>query len=186
MPIRLPFAQRSIGLAIATIALLVLATPPVCAQAARATVILPGYRGVVKLDTVGTTETVANSAGEVFTSVRAAFDSLGIEQQVRDSAGGMVGNLELQLTRRFAGKPMSYWVDCGVGHTGPTANAYRVHLAMLVFITGAAGSGSTVRAAVASGAQAFGGPLADPIACQSTGRLEGVVMSVVRDRRMPR
>lgn len=183
---RLLLAQRSIGRVIAAVTLLVLAGAPMHAQAARATVILPGYRGVVKLDTVGTTESVAMSSGAVFTAVRAAFDSLGIEQQLRDSAGGTIGNLELQLTRRFAGKPMSYWVDCGVGHTGPTANAYRVHLAMLVFIAGAAGGGSTLRAAVAAGAQAYGGPLADPIACQSTGRLEGVVMSVVRDARMPR
>ncbi len=148
--------------------------------------ILPGFRGVVKLDTVGTSESVPQSAGEVFAHVRAAFDSLGIEQQVHDSATGVVGNLELRLTRRMAGKPMSHWVDCGVGHTGPTANLYRVHMALLVTVSAASGGGSSMRTAVAAGAQAFGGPLADPIACQSTGALEDVVSNVVRAHHMPR
>lgn len=166
--------------------LLVLSSVPVPAQSTPATVILPGFRGVVKLDTVGTTASVPAPAGVVFASVRAAFDSLGIAQQYHDSSAGVVGNLELQLTRRMAGKAMSYWVDCGVGHTGPTANVYRVHLALLVTVSPASAGGTSMRTAVAAGAQAYGGPLGDPIACQSTGRIEDVVQSVVRDHRMPR
>lgn len=177
--------SRSIALVVVA-GLLALGSASARAQATPATVILPGFRGVVKLDTVGTVESVPGPAGAVFSMVRAAFDSLGIAQQVHDSTAGVVGNLELQLTRRMAGKPMSYWVDCGVGHTGPTANQYRVHLALLVTVAPSSAGGASMRTAVAAGAQAYGGPLGDPIACQSTGRLEDVVHSVVRDHRMPR
>lgn len=153
------------------------------AQSAGATVVLPGFRGVVRLDTVGTSESVPRAPGEVFAAVRAAFDSLGVEQAVHDSSTGVVGNLELRLTRKMAGRPMAHWVDCGVGHTGPTANLYRVHLAILVWVTPAVSGGTSLKTAVAAGAQALGGPLADPIACQSTGAIEDVVMNVVRTHR---
>jgi hypothetical protein len=160
-----------------------LSPSPGRAQSTGATVVLPGFRGVVRLDSVGTSESIPGGPGEVFSAVRAAFDSLGIEQALHDSSGGVVGNLELRLTRKMAGRPMSHWVDCGVGHTGPTANLYRVHLAILVWVTPASEGGSKLKTAVAAGAQALGGPLADPIACQSTGALEDVVLAVVRSHR---
>lgn len=183
---RSPLHARSTLLAVLGGSLLTLGSASARAQSTPATVILPGFRGVVKLDTVGTAESIPAPAGQIYSSVRAAFDSLGIAQQLHDSAAGVVGNLEMQLTRRMAGKAMSYWVDCGVGHTGPTANVYRVHLALLVTISPSSAGGSTMRTAVAAGAQAYGGALADPIACQSTGRLEDAVQSVVREHRMPR
>ncbi|MEP7384670.1 MAG: hypothetical protein ABI910_23570, partial [Gemmatimonadota bacterium] len=160
--------------------LLVPAIVPATAQGVSATVVLPGFRGVVRMDTVGTTESVPGSVGQVYAAVRRAFDSLGVAQALNDSTRGLVGNLELRLLRRFAGQPMSRWVDCGVGHTGPTANLYRVHLALLATVSPAPGGGANLKTSVAAGAQALGGPLADPIACQSTGAIETRLTELVR------
>lgn len=158
------------------------AASPASAQALNATVMLPGFRGVVRLDTVGTAVAVNAPPGAVFTALRYALDSLAVEAAVRDSAAGLVGNLGLKLTRRFAGKQMSTWVDCGIGHTGATANAYRIHLAILAGVAAASDGGSRVRVAVAAGAQAFSGPLGDPIACESTGAIENRILELVRQR----
>ncbi|HPV74317.1 MAG TPA: hypothetical protein PLX31_05465 [Gemmatimonadaceae bacterium] len=158
------------------------AASPARAQALNATVMLPGFRGVVRLDTVGTAVAVNAPPGAVFTALRFALDSLGVEVAVRDSAAGLVGNLGLKHTRRFAGKQMSTWVDCGIGHTGATANAYRIHMAILAGVAAAGDGGSRVRVAVAAGAQAFSGPLGDPIACESTGAIENRILELVRQR----
>lgn len=150
------------------------------AQSLNATVILPGYRGVVRMDTIGTPVAIGAATGAVFSALRHAMDSLGVAATVRDSAAGLVGNLGLKVVRRFAGKPMATWVDCGIGHTGPTANAYRVNMAILAGVAKGADGSSTVRVAVAAGAQAFSGPLGDPIACESTGAIEQRMLDVVR------
>lgn len=151
------------------------------AQTLNATVVLPGFRGVVRMDTIGTQPTVVRGAtANVFTALRHAFDSLGVEAAVADSASGLIGNLGLKVTKRFAGKQMSTWVDCGIGHTGPTANAYRVNLAILAGVAPAREGGTSVRIAVAAGAQAYSGPLGDPIACESTGAIERRLLDLVR------
>lgn len=150
------------------------------AQSPNPTVVLPGFRGVVRMDTVGTPEVVRAAPATVFAALRLAFDSIGVDPVVHDPTQGYVGNLGLKVTRRLAGQPMSRWVDCGTGHTGPTANAYRVHLAVLASVTAEPDGNSRVRVAVAAGAQAFSGPLGDPIACESTGALEQRIFELVR------
>ena len=152
------------------------------AQGPRATVVLPGYRGVVVLDTVGLTRAVPGTTGALFAAVRGALDSLRIPVALADSARGLLGNLEWTGARRFAGQPMARWIDCGIGPSGPTANAYRIHLALLATIV-AGGGRPTVHVALAAGAQAFSGPLGDPIACQSTGRLEELLLAAAEARR---
>ncbi len=150
------------------------------AQSPNPTVVLPGFRGVVRMDTVGTPEVVRGAPAAVFAALQLAYDSLGVETAVRDANRGYIGNLGLKLTRRFAGQAMSRWVDCGTGHTGPTANAYRVNMALLANVTPEPGGNTRLRIAVAAGAQAFSGPLGDPIACESTGAIEQRILEIVR------
>lgn len=150
------------------------------AQSPNPTVVLPGFRGVVRMDTVGTPELVRAAPAAVFAALQLAFDSIGVDPAVHDPMQGLVGNLGLKVTRRLAGQPMSRWVDCGTSHTGPTANAYRVHLAILASVTAGPDGNSRVRVAVAAGAQAFSGPLGDPIACESTGALEQRIVDLTK------
>ena len=175
-----PMVARLLTLGVT--AFLAVATPrPVVGQSLNATVVLPGFRGVVRMDTISIVPTAVRGApGPVFAALRRALDSLGVEAAVADAAAGLIGNLGLKATRRFAGKQMSTWIDCGIGHTGPTANAYRVHLAILAGVAANKDGGSSVRIAIAAGAQSFSGPLGDPIACESTGAIERRLLDLVR------
>lgn len=150
------------------------------AQGVRATVVLPGFRSPVLLDTVGVSHRIAAPRTVVFSALRAAFDSIGVRPTSADSARGLIGNLEIQATRRLAGQALARWVDCGVSHTGPTANAYRVHLAILATLAPDGEDATTMRIAIAAGAQAFSGPLGDPIACETRGALEERIERLVR------
>lgn len=149
------------------------------AQGVHATVILPGFKSPVRLDSVGQAAQVAAPKGNVFHALRAAFDSIGVQATVDDSASGVIGNLELKLTRRFAGEPMSRWFDCGIGQNGPTANAYRIHAAVLAMLSPSGEAATSLRIAIAAGAQAFSGPLGDPIACETRGALEEKIQRIV-------
>lgn len=179
--VRLTSAAAALVVVASMLTLATLAPRRAEAQVLNATVMLPGFRGVVRMDTVALAPTVVRgSPGTVFNALRRALDSLGVEAAVADSASGLVGNLGLKVTKRFAGKQMSTWVDCGVGHTGPTANAYRVNMAILAGVAANKEGGSNVRIALAAGAQAYSGPLGDPIACESTGALERRILEMVR------
>ena len=152
------------------------------AQTGSPTVILPGFRSVVRMDTVGTPEVLPGTPGAAYAALAAAFDSLGIERPISDAAAGYVGNMGLKVTRRFLGQSLSHWVDCGIGPTGPTANLYRIHLSILAMVRRGTDGATELRPAVAAGAQAYSGPLGDPIACQSTGALERRIIELVRAR----
>lgn len=141
-------------------------------QKVRATVILPGFKSPILMDSVGQVFKMAASRGAVFHALRAAFDSIGVQTTVADSVSGVIGNMELKLTRRFANESMSKWFDCGIGANGPTANSYRVHVAILGMLTGTGDASTDMRVAIGAGAQAFSGPLGDPIACETRGALE--------------
>jgi hypothetical protein len=53
-----------------------------------------------------------------------------------------------------------------------------VHLALVALLT-VQGEKTQLRVAFAAGAQDFAGPLADPVSCSSTGRLETRVLDAV-------
>lgn len=149
-----------------------------------ATVILPGYRSPVRLDTVGTAIEIAADAPALMGAVRDAYRKLSIAPESFDStaAGGYVGNLTMKVQRRFNELPVSRFIECGTGQSGPIANSYRVHLAVLTWWTPVAPSRSQLTIAVAAGAQALGGALGDPIACQSTGGIEERLTRIIQEQ----
>lgn len=109
--------------------------------------------------------------GSALSAARPAFAELGIAVEA-DSVRGLIGNLRLQTQRRFVGQQMSRLLDCGVRDQGPNADFYRINMALMALTTPAGGDSTDVRVAFAAGAQAFGGPLADPVPCTSTGALQ--------------
>ncbi len=157
----------------AACALVALAGIPLQAQT-HATVILPGYRSPVRMDTLGTLRTVAAPVGAVYHAMTRVFDRLKLEPDVRDSASLAVGRLKLQAVRVFLGATLSRSVDCGVGSgmRGSRADFDRVHLAILATVQPLSESSAALRLAVAAGSQAMGGTLSDHISCVSTGWIE--------------
>lgn len=152
------------------------------AQTPRATVVLPGYRTPVWMDTTGQTRTFRAAAKDVFDATAAVLDSLAIPVATRQPAAGLVGNAQIKTQRRFAGQRLSRWLDCGAGARGPTADVYQVSLALLAMLRAAGPDSTELRVAFAAGAQDFSGPLGDPISCSSSGALEERILGLVGQR----
>jgi hypothetical protein len=151
---------------------------PIGAQQPRAKVILPGFRAPVWMDTTGQSRTLDAPAGTVMDAVAAVFSASELPMEVRDDRALILGSFQVKTQRRFAGERLSQLLDCGVGTRGPNADAYRVHLALVALLT-VQGEKTQLRVAFAAGAQDFAGPLADPVSCSSTGRLETRVLDAV-------
>lgn len=153
------------------------------AQNPRARVRLPGYSQIIVLDTLAARVEVPAPAAEVFTVTAAALEhELQIELATRDSANGVVGNLSLTKMRRLGKSPLSRYLSCGSGMTGPNADAYRIYLAVVALIDPLPNNRSRLGVAVAAGAQDVQGNSKLPIACGSTGALETQIRRVVAAR----
>lgn len=150
------------------------------AQDSRPSVMLPGFRGMIRLDTVGVATEFDASAERVMSALREAFVELGVQPDV-DLAKGYVGKLDLKATRRFAKERLSSLLDCGVRDKGPNADFYRVHMALAGMVKPGANGKTSLRIAFAAGAQ-DSGPLGDPVACGSSGQLEERVRAFVHGR----
>lgn len=69
------------------------------------------------------------SPDDVFRAVVRAYQELGIPITSIDEPGGMVGNPEFRLTRRFGGRRLSAMLNCGTAPGGaPAADHYQVEL----------------------------------------------------------
>jgi hypothetical protein len=164
-----PFGPFATGLAL----LAVLLPGAVRAQGPAISVLLPGYRSAVAMDTVpGVRFVFPQGATRVLDAAATALAEAGVPPVLRDSSHGVVGNLQLQVIHRLGPTPLSRIVDCGPAQGGQKADFYRVHLALVVRVGQAPREGATMVVQLAAGAQALGGPLADPIGCSSTGALE--------------
>lgn len=143
--------------------------------------ILPGFRGAVYMDTIGTVRAVAARPLTILAALDTAMRELGVEAQT-DAAHHLVGNMLIKTQRRLGKVPLSRYLDCGLRERGPNADFYRVHLAVVGQATPRGADSTDLRLAVAAGAQDFAGPLADPVSCTSTGLLEERLMDLVRTR----
>jgi hypothetical protein len=159
---------------------LVWAGGEVAAQNARVRVRIPGHENVIAMDSLAVHTTLPATPAEVFPVAAAALElELKIPLLVRDSAGGIVGNHDLTKLRSLGGSAMSRYVSCGSGMTGPNADNYRVHLAIFAFVDPLPGNQTRLGVALAAGAQDVQGVAKQPVACGSTGALEGRIRRVV-------
>lgn len=151
------------------------------AQESRPSVTLPGFRGMVRLDTVGIATELDAPVERVMSALQEAFVDIGVQPDV-DPTKGYVGKFDIKTTRRFAKTQLSQLVDCGVRDKGPNADFYRVHMALLGMVKPGTNGKTTLRIALAAGAQDFAGPLADPVACGSSGKLEERMRAFVQGK----
>lgn len=166
-----------LALAAATVML----APSAGTQDSRPSVSLPGFRGMIRLDTVGVATEFDASPERMMGALREAFVDIGVEPDV-DLAKGYAGKLDITATRRFAKTRLSQLLDCGVRDKGPNADFYRVHMALLGMVKPAANGKATLRIALAAGAQDLTGTLADPVACGSSGYLEERMRGFVKGK----
>ena len=133
---------------------------------------LPGHPGSMSLDSGSVDVALPASAGAVFFAARQVFFELKIPTPMSDSAGGYLVNGRFIKLRSLAGFPLSTYLNCGSGMTGPNADAFRVTMAIAALIDATGQSTSRLRLSVLAGAESVEGVSKSAIACATTGLLE--------------
>ncbi len=141
---------------------------------------IPGHLGLITMDTIGKAVQIAAPYGRTYTAVKAVFETLKIPTEIRDSIGGVVGTLKYMRERTAAGGQLSRIIECGDGITGPNADAFRVHLAVVARIVPLPNDVTRLTVALAAGATNVSGNAWDPIRCGTRGVLEYQMVEKVR------
>jgi hypothetical protein len=74
--------------------------------------------------------------------------------------------------RQLAGRPMTEFVDCGSGMTGPKAATYKIYMSLLTMVIPDGKGGTTVQTTFVPTGQDMTGNSSDRLPCATTGRLE--------------
>lgn len=160
-----------------------LAAPGLAAAQApnRITVVraLVGRTDRVIADTMGMPLEVPGLPGPAFAALAAVYEDLKIPAGVRDSAALEVGNEAFVRRGDVGGRRMSASLDCGDSFTGPRADAYRIDLSLISFLTPSAPDVTTLRTVLIGTAVNVteGGRPTQP--CYTTGELEKRIHQMV-------
>ena len=149
------------------------------ASIGRTVISLPGHAAPILLDTMGLSRDVSGAPWRAFAALVLAYQQLRIPVSVSDSARRYLGNLHFTKMQRLGSSALSQLIDCGVGMTGPRADQYRVHLAVVSRVDSLPDGRSRLRSTVVAGAEDVQGPSKDPVKCGSTGVLESRLGDIV-------
>jgi hypothetical protein len=115
---------------------------------------------------------VAAPASNVWLAVKAVYAEMEIPVTVDNPASHQLGNQNFFKSRALAGQPMTQFVDCGSGMTGPKAMTYRIYISLLTQVTSNANGTTTVQTTFVPMGQDVSAGSSDRIPCGSTGRFE--------------
>jgi hypothetical protein len=147
------------------------------AQRFRAT--LPAWQSTILMDTLRQDTTLKAAPAAVYKAAVAAFKELGIPILDSSATTGLVANGKMQTMHAFAGSLMSHSFDCGQTGTVPSADSFRMQLAVAVYIDAAPGGGTRLGVAAAASGKDPTGTSPAPRACNSTGNLETKITNVI-------
>lgn len=115
-------------------------------------------------------------------ALRDVFKDLGVKVEHDDPTAGELGNLNFWKMRRFAGSPMSLWMDCGFNATGKNADSRRIYMNLLTRTRAAANKGSSAQVVLRATAVEVAGGSTDPLDCTSNGRLELRILKLLEEK----
>jgi hypothetical protein len=121
---------------------------------------------------VATSLKIAAAPATVWIAVKKVYTDLDIPVVVENPGARQIGNQNFFKMRQFAGRPMTEFVDCGSGMTGPKAATYKIYMSLLTMVIPDGKGGTTVQATFVPTGQDMGGTSSDRIPCATTGRLE--------------
>ena len=145
---------------------------PLAAQRSRNVIVVPGQMTQVITDTLGTAYAVPFSAAKAYQALEGVFKDLKLSADVKDSATGVMETKVFHRRGDLAGKQISTYLGCGDGITGPNADYYRVYMVIMARIEPKGENSSTIRTVLLGGAVNVAEGMRQPMACESTGRLE--------------
>ncbi len=130
-------------------------------------------RGVV-------TEVVEATPEAAWEALPKAYADLGIPVREVSEASRTLGNSRFTLSRRLGETPLSRYLECGSGLTGPFADRYRIELLIRTSIVPVDGGGVRVETYVEASGRNPEGSSNTIVACATTQRLEREIAGRVR------
>jgi hypothetical protein len=109
-----------------------------------------------------------------------AYADLGIPVREVADASRTLGNSRFVISRRLGETPLSRYLECGSGLTGPFADRYRVEMLIRTSIVPAETGGVRVDTYVEASARNPEGSSNTGVACATTHRLEREIAERVR------
>jgi len=126
-----------------------------------------------------TTVVTPASPNVAATAVRLIYKQFEIPIATDNPTTHQIGNNDFHRTRTLAGHPMTEWLNCGVGMTGPKAASYRIYLSVLTDVIPDGHGGTTLHTLLVARAQDMAGTSDDPVLCGSTGKFEAMFLDRV-------
>jgi len=124
--------------------------------------------------------TIAAGPAAVWLAAKKAYASMDVPVIVENPTTHQLGNANFFKSRSMAGQPMTQFVDCGSGMTGPKAASYRIYMSLLTTISGDDKGGSVVQTTFVPIGQDVTEGSTDRIPCGSTGRLEQLLLDRIK------
>src|SRR5689334_16775969 len=116
----------------------------------------------------------------VWMAVKQTYASIEVPLSIENPSAHQLGNSNFYKARNFAGEPMTQFVDCGSGMTGPKAASYRIYMSLLTEVTSDGNGGTVVQTTFVPMGQDVSQGSADRIPCATTGRLEHLVLDRIK------
>lgn len=123
---------------------------------------------------------IAAPASNVWLAVKAVYAEMEIPIAVDNPATHQLGNPNFFKSRVLAGQPMTQFVDCGSGMTGPKAMTYRIYISLLTQVVPNPNGTTTVQTTFVPMGQDVSAGSSDRIPCGSTGRFEQMFLDRVK------
>jgi len=123
--------------------------------------------------------TIAAPPATVWLAVKKVYADWEIPLSVENPSTHQIGNQNFYKSRQIAGKPMTEFVDCGSGMTGPKASTYRIYISLLSDVMTDGNGGTKMQVTFVPMGQDVAAGSSDRIPCGTTGRLEQLMLDRV-------
>ena len=120
------------------------------------------------------------SRDRVWSALMATHDAIGTTPSVLDAGAGTASFLH-QNSRRLMGRPLSVYVDCGRGSSGPRADIYSVTIKVNQVLRSKHPATTTVYTVVSAWARPTG-MTGDAVQCFTVGALEKKIAEILLTR----
>jgi hypothetical protein len=125
--------------------------------------------------------TVEAPPGGAWVGLIQAWEILKLNPDQINSDAYLLSVQNARVRRQLGGKPMSRYLDCGMGQQGATADAYDIALSVRSQLRAAEGGKTEVLSLVTATARA-GVTSNSSVQCSSTGELEKRIVDLTRER----
>ena len=116
---------------------------------------------------------VPGTPDTVWSALKRSIAKMDLPVSFEDRSAWQIGNAGGKIYRRLGKNPISTYLRCGEGVTGPNADSYMVHFSFLSVLSPAKdGTSAALYVLLTGTAIDVAGGRNDPVNCTSTGRLE--------------